>query len=117
MFLQPGECFSEIMELLDSENWEDFFLAPVVVLMLGKSDCSACKMWTSTLREWTVPEGVQLGKILLDTPGLGRFKITHPWVAEVDILPYNAIFIKGKMKENWAGGGINRLESRLNRFI
>lgn len=116
MFFQLDECFGEIMELLDSENLEDFFSAPVVVLMLGKSGCSACEIWTSTLNEWIVPEGVRLGKILLDAPGLGHFKIAHPWIAEIDILPYNAIFIKGEMKENWAGGGITRLENRLNRF-
>ena len=117
MSYQLDECFGEIMELLDGENWEDFFSAPIVVLILGKSGCSACEIWTSTLENWVIPEGVRLGKILLDVHGLGRFKIANPWVSEVDILPYNAIFINGELKKHWAGGGINRLQHRIDRFL
>ncbi|MCS5533437.1 MAG: hypothetical protein NZ736_04190 [Candidatus Poseidoniaceae archaeon] len=105
------------MELLDSETWEDFFSAPIAMLMLGKNDCASCETWTVELEEFVVPEGVRIGKILLDTPGLGRFKIAHDWVSGVDVLPFNVIFVNGEMKKQWAGGGIERMQNRLSRFL
>jgi hypothetical protein len=60
---------------------------------------------------------VRFGKILLDTPGMGRFKIAQPWVSEVDILPYNAIFVNGERVKDWAGGKLSRLQNRLERVL
>jgi hypothetical protein len=48
---------------------------------------------------------------------MGRFKIAHPWVSEVDVLPYNALFVDGELVKQWAGGGVTRLENRLKRFL
>ena len=108
-------------ELLDQESWEEFLNAPIAVLMLSKSDCLACADWTEELNTWfgsdTVPENVRFGKLLLDTPGTGRFKMENDWVANIDILPFNAIYVDGKVKMQWAGGGIDRLQTRLNRFL
>jgi len=105
------------LEHLGPKDWEDFLSAPIAVLMLGKNNCEACAIWTKELEEFEAPEGARVGKILLDTPGLGRFKIAQDWVANVDVLPYNAIFVNGEMKKHWAGGGMNRLQNRLNRFV
>lgn len=105
------------MEMLGPKDWEDFLSAPIAVLMLGKTDCAACEEWTSELQSHEIPEGVRIGKILLDKPGYGRFKIAHDWVANVDVLPFNAIYVNGEMKKQWAGGGMERLQTRLNRFI
>ncbi len=105
------------MELLGKDDWKEFLESPIAVLMLGKTDCKACADWTTELEDYELPTGVRLGKILLDTPGLARFKIAQPWVAEVDILPFNAIFVAGEMKKQWAGSGLERLQNRLGRFI
>ena len=66
--------------------------------MLGKTTCAACNEWASELDGWesTHPQ-LKIAKILLDQPGLGRFKIAHPWVAEVDMLPWNVLFIDGEI--------------------
>lgn len=86
--------------------------------MLGKTTCVACNEWTEELDSWTIPfDDVKVFKILLDQPGLGRFKIAHPWVAEVDVLPFNVIMIDGEVIKQWAGAGINRLENRLQRVM
>jgi len=83
--------------------------------------CAACETWTEDLSAYLgsdeAPEQVRFGKLLLDTPGLGRFKIAQPWVAEVDVLPYNAIFVNGERVKEWAGGNIDRLVNRLNRYL
>lgn len=106
------------VELLTKDNWQDFLKEPKAVLMLGKTTCEACKEWSADLKEWSdSPEGIRFGKINLDEPGWGRFKLQEKWVSEVDVLPFNAIYIDGENKKSWAGGGLDRLSNRLNRFL
>jgi hypothetical protein len=105
------------MELLGKDDWQGFIDSPIAILMLGKTNCKACEEWTVELTNYTPPTGVRVGKILLDTPGLARFKIAQPWISEVDILPFNAIFVAGELKKQWAGSGLERLQNRLNRFV
>ncbi|MBT3420043.1 MAG: hypothetical protein HN794_06815 [Euryarchaeota archaeon] len=109
------------LEIIDRNSWEEFLSASPVVLMLGKNDCQACSEWTEELTTWLAsgdaPEQVRFGKILLDTPGMGRFKIAQPWVSGVDILPFNAIFIDGERVKEWAGGKLIRLQNRLERLL
>jgi hypothetical protein len=109
------------LELLDQKSWEEFLNAPIAVLMLSKSDCLACADWTEELNIWfgsdTVPENVRFGTLLLDTPGIGRFKIAQPWVSEVDLLPFNAIFINGERVKEWASGNLSLLQNRLEKLL
>lgn len=109
------------LEILGRNDWEDFLSSPLSVLMLGKNGCASCEQWTSDLQEWfdsgESPDGVRFGKLILDTPGLGRFKIAHPWVSEVDVLPFNAIYVDGERVKEWAGGNLLRLTNRLNRYL
>jgi hypothetical protein len=39
----------------------------------------------------------------------------NPWLADVDVLPYTLIYRAGEKVAEFAGGGIGRLESRLER--
>jgi len=109
------------LELLDQKSWEEFLSAPIAVLILSKNDCQACVEWAEELNTWfgsdTVPENVRFGKILLDTPGMGGFKLAQPWVSEIDILPFNAIFINGERVQEWAGGKLSRLQDQLERLL
>jgi len=108
------------LEQIDGRNWEEFLQAPVAVLMIGKSDCPACGAWTDELvtflevdREF--PQ-VRFGKIVLDKGGLIGFKRAHPWIAELDVLPFNQIFVAGERSKSFAGGGIDRLLGRLRQL-
>lgn len=105
------------METLNQSNWEEFLSSHISVLILSKTDCQSCDAWFLELDDYVLPSNVRLGKLLLDSPGLGRFKIEHNWVANIDILPFNAIYVDGDVKMQWAGGGIERLQTRLNRLI
>jgi hypothetical protein len=105
------------LEKVDGRNWRDFVAAPLAVLMLGKSDCGACAAWTAELeqflagdREWS---HVRFGKMLLDEGGLVDFKRANPWLADVDVLPYNLIYVRGERLKEFPGGGIDRLVTRL----
>ena len=105
------------MEILNQSNWEEFLYSPISVLILSKTDCQSCDAWFSELETYEIPPGVRLGKLLLDSPGLGSFKMENDWVSNIDILPFNAIYIDGGVKTQWAGGGIERLQTRLNRLL
>lgn len=109
----------ERLEVIDGTNWEAFLGAPWSVLMLGKSDCEHCAEFTEELhaflagdREYT---DIRFGKMLLDRGGLAGFKRANPWLAEADVLPYTLIYRRGQKVAEFAGGGIHRLSSRLER--
>jgi hypothetical protein len=108
------------LELIDGGNWEDFLAAPVAVLMLGKSDCPACAAWTDELTRFldadTEWPNVRFGKVLLDKGGLIGFKRAHPWIAELDVLPFNQIFLAGARGKSFAGAGVERLVNRLRQL-
>jgi hypothetical protein len=107
------------LETLDGTTWEGFLAAPWSVLMLGKSDCDHCAEYTQELHAFLAADrtyaDVRFGKILLDRGGLVSFKRANPWIADIDVLPYTLIYRGGEKVAEFAGGGINRLESRLAR--
>lgn len=106
------------LEQLNPATWEAFIEAPAALLVLGKKDCQPCKEWTKALTSQSddVWNGrrVRAGTLLLDAPGFSQFKMTHPWVALVDVLPFNALYINGERVAEWAGGSIERLLKELN---
>jgi len=108
------------LEPLDGTTWGAFLAAPWSVLMLGKSDCDHCNEFTEELHAFlaadTTYADVRFGKILLDRGGLASFKRANPWLADVDVLPYTLIYRDGEKVAEFAGGGIGRLESRLERL-
>ena len=59
---------------------------------------------------------MRFGKIFLDKPGLVSFKRANPWLAEVDVLPFNIIYKNGNKEKTFAGKGVERLTNRLERI-
>ena len=110
----------ERLEAIDDATWAAFLQAPWAVLMLGKSDCEHCAAYTEELHAFLGADAtyldVRFGKMLLDMGGLASFKRANPWLAEVDILPYTLIYRGGEKVAEFAGGGIARLQSRLERL-
>jgi hypothetical protein len=108
------------LEAIDGTNWEVFLGAPWAVLVLGKSDCEHCAEFTEELHAFLAADQsygeVRFGKMLLDRGGLAAFKRANPWLAEVDVLPYTLIYRDGQKAAEFAGGGIGRLQSRLERL-
>ena len=109
------------IEQLDEGSWESFLNAPLAVLMLSKKECISCIQLGDELSTWlssgTAPLNVRFGKIMLDDPGMARFKIAQPWISRVDILPFNAIFVNGERVKEWAGGKLSRLQNQLERLM
>jgi hypothetical protein len=112
-----------VLEAVGPENWETFIhTEPAAVLLIGKDDCEACGRWSEELGAFleTLGDrfaGVRFGKMNLRQPGLLHFKKRSPWLAELDVLPYNVIYVNGEPVKQYAGGGAVRLESRLERLL
>ncbi len=89
--------------------------------MLGKSDCAACGAWTEELTRFLDTDlefpTVRFGKMLLDQGGLIGFKRAHPWIAELDVLPFTQMFVAGERSKSFAGSGIERLVNRLRQIV
>jgi len=45
------------------------------------------------------------------------FKRAHPWIAELDVLPFNQLFVAGERSKSFAGGGTERLVNRLRQLV
>ena len=60
--------------------------------------------------------GIRFGKMLLDEPGLSDFKRTNRWLADVDTLPFTQIYVGGERWKDFAGGGVEQLQRRLERL-
>lgn len=109
------------VEMVTRESWKEFLASPVAVLMLAKTDCGSCAAWTEELNAFLAsgeaPEGVRFGKLYLDKPGLIEFKKGNPWIAELDVLPFNVIYVAGERMKSFAGSGVDRLLSRLRRVM
>lgn len=109
------------IETVDGTNWREFVGAPTALLMLSKTDCANCTTWTDELTGYLETdhpyENVRFGKVVLDRPGLAEFKREHPWIADLDDLPHNVVFVDGERTESWTGGGLERMITRLDRVL
>jgi hypothetical protein len=109
------------LEVIDRENWREFLAAPASVLMLGKSNCEACGKWTTELNAFLADDNdwqhVRFGKLELDKGGMAAFKKENAWIAELEDLPYNVIYVNGERKKEFLGSGIDRLVNRMQRVV
>lgn len=107
------------LQILDSENIDDFLAQDNFVLILGKSDCVACNAWQSeiesSISENSFPE-IAIAKLNLDQRGLGDFKRGNEWLKDIQDLPFNVIYMDGEIAKSYAGAGTERLTNRLKKL-
>jgi hypothetical protein len=108
------------LQILDKDTIAPFLEHPDRVLILGKSDCAACKAWaaelTAAMEDGSFSSSVPVGKLDLDQRGLGDFKKSSPWLADITDLPFNVIYVADEKQKSWAGAGVDRLKNRLERL-
>jgi len=108
------------LETIDGSNWQEFVAAPRAVLMLSKTDCEKCAAWTRELTEFLETDAehtdVRFGKMVRNERGLIEFKEAKPWLADVDVLPFNVVYVGWERVKSFAGGGRDRLKNRLARI-
>ena len=107
----------ERFEAVTDTNWEEFTSHPMAVLLVGETDCPACKAWTEELcagletdESW---KHVRFGNAD-DTAGFR--KSNQEWLDMIQGVPFNVIYVDGQPQTSFYGGGIERLWKRLERF-
>ena len=107
------------LEAVGRENWKELVNLSLSVLILGRTDCPACKAWTEELVDFLAADkefaAIRFGKIELDRPGLIDFKRANPWLCELDDLPYNVIYQSGDRFNAFLADGIDLLTKRLRK--
>lgn len=106
------------LEMLEGDAWQQLVAAPAAVLVLAKTTCEACRAWSEELTRFLETDQrwahVRFGKIYLDTGGLASFKrAAKDWLASVEDLPCNVLYVDGQKVKAWPGGGVERLVTRL----
>lgn len=91
------------------DNWKEIISLPLSVVVFSKDDCQNCKLWIDKLHDLKDFEDITFAIINLSDKGLGKIKIENPWISQIDILPFNALFINGKLRDNWSGANEDRL--------
>ena len=106
-----------MLKTVDDGNWRQFVNAPAAVLTLSISTCPACAEWQEQLDGWIARDrrriGIRFGKVVLDSTATAEFKRDNEWLDEVPGLPFSAVFVNGELEASFAGGGVSRLERRL----
>lgn len=109
------------LQILDKDNWENFYTEGVHVLVVGKTTCNACKEWGTELESYLDSSddfpSVEFGKIMIDQGGLVKWKKASPWLADVSDLPCTVILKNGEIMKQFYGKGIERLKNRLTNVL
>ena len=105
------------LEVVDDGSWREFLSASRAVLSLAVSGCPACRAWREELEDWLRDGpgwgGARFGIIQLDSPDASDFKKNNEWLDQVPGIPFTAVFVDGGPRTSLAGGGVARLERRL----
>ena len=101
-------------EIEVSSNWRDFFNKNSCYVMFSKSDCEQCKILETSLEKVNLNREILMTKLVLDTPGFAELKQKYSWISNIDVLPYNAIFSKGRLIESWSGANLDTLQTKIN---
>jgi hypothetical protein len=108
------------LRTVDDTSWRELVAAPAAIISLSVSTCPACATWAKDLRAWLsdaeLPQEVRVGTVTLDSPATAGFKRANEWLDEVTALPWTAVFVNGTIATSFAGGGVHRLERRLERL-
>jgi hypothetical protein len=109
-----------MIETITDKNIADLTTAPVGVLVLSKSDCGHCHTYAEEIEAGIAGGrfgGVTIGKMILDKPGAGKFKLKNAWVSQLPTLPYTVVFVHGKTVGHFATSKASYLQERLDQLV
>ena len=102
---------------VSSSNWKKLFNSNLVYIIFSKRGCKQCEQLESEINSNENLHSLEMCKVVLSDSGLAELKIENKWVSNIDVLPFNVIFSNGKMLESWSGNNIERLYSKLNKYL
>ena len=84
------------------------------LLILGRPTCDDCQEFYRRLNAWEPPFPLEVLTLNLRAPEGDEFRFANPWVAAIDFVPFNVLYVNGEPVDQWAGGDLTRLESSLS---
>ena len=86
------------------------------LLILGRPTCDDCQEFYSRLNGWEPPVPLEVLTLNLRAPEGEAFRFANPWVAALDFVPFNVLYVNGEPVDQWTGGDLSRLESSLSNL-
>ncbi len=86
------------------------------ILILTKSDCGSCIGYQAEILARQARgelAGVAIAKLVLDHPGAAHFKMAHPWIHDLEFLPFTVLYRKGEQVDGFAASKGSYLMERL----
>lgn len=83
------------------------------LLILGRPTCDDCQAFYAALAGWKPTRPLEVLTLNLRAPEGDAFRFANPWVAAIDFVPYNVLYVAGEPVDNWTGGDLGRLETAL----
>jgi hypothetical protein len=84
------------------------------VLILSKSDCGYCAAYQRDIdayQEEGLIDGMSIGKLVLNEPGVAQFKRDNRWMADLSFLPHTLVYHRGQVIDSFGTSkGIYLLE-------
>lgn len=84
------------------------------LLILGRPTCDDCQEFYRRLNAWEPPVPLEVLTLNLRAPEGDGFRFANPWVAAIDFVPFNVLYVNGEPVDQWTGGDLSRLESSLS---
>ncbi len=84
------------------------------LLILGRPTCDDCQEFYKRLNAWESPIPLEVLTLNLRAPEGDGFRFANPWVAAIDFVPFNVLYLNGEPVDQWTGGDLARLESGLS---
>lgn len=83
------------------------------LLILGRPTCDDCQAYYAQLATWSPPVALDMLTLNLRAPEGAAFRQRHSWVEHIDFVPFNVLYVNNEPVDQWTGGDLDRLESRL----
>ena len=76
------------------------------VLVLAKSDCGSCAEYEGVIEELLSQrpalQTLRWGHMVLNAPGSRQFKVSNPWLRDVDALPHTVLYRAGAIIDRFS---------------
>ena len=83
------------------------------LLILGRPSCDDCQALYAELAPWEPSLPLEILTLNLRAPEGEAFRAANPWVAHIDHVPFNVLYVGGEPVDQWTGGDLARLVSSL----
>ncbi len=83
------------------------------LLILGRPSCDDCQALYAKLASWEPSRALEILTLNLRASEGEAFLAANPWVAHIDHVPFNVLYVDGEPVAQWTGDDLGRLVASL----